>query len=242
MEIKKTDIGGTLTRERTVQRHYAISPRKPESGWRKHADRSGEKMLMGFADGKIRDAVLFEILAMKRTSSRHRHDSVEIQSGSDRRHFALPEAKPGTKVELRWAEFKPVPGVTEAKGIPFGEEGSSLTYLHKQAVLTNEDLAEVRLGDPFTWEINGKKIELYSVNLYFTKEAKEKLVKAGQPGKNQLLALLIDGRNTSTMYVNVADLSKFSQTVGSYEKPDAEGIAEGNPANDRGAEGSGVWP
>lgn len=63
--------------------------------------------------------------------------------------------------------------------------------------------------------------------MYFTKEGKQKLAKSGEPGKKKLLALLVDGRNPSMIYVDVADLSKFTQPVGFYEKNDAERIAQG---------------
>jgi acetyl esterase/lipase len=136
-------------------------------------------------------------------------------------------AKPGTKVELRWAEFKPIQGVTDNNPIPFGEEGTSPTFLHKQPVLTIEDIAEARVGKGSDWEINGKTKQIHSVTLHFTKEGQQKLVKSGEPGKSKLLALLINGSNTSTSYLDVADIAKYVQDVGIYEKPDAEGIAAG---------------
>ena len=137
----------------------------------------------------------------------------------------VPPAKPGIKIEFRWAEFKPVAGLTEDKGVPFGEEGTSLTFFHKQAALTNTDIAEARVEKGFLWEINGQKIELHCVKLYLTKVGKQKLAKSGKPGTKQLLALLVDGRNTSTFYVDVADLTNFAHGVGYYELKDAEGLA-----------------
>ena len=150
----------------------------------------------------------------------------------------VPPAMPGIKIEFRWAEFKPVAGLTEDKGVPFGEEGTSLTFFHKQAALTNADIAEARVEKGFLWEINGQKIELHCVKLYLTKEGQQKLAKSGKPGTKQLLALLVDGRNTSTFYVDVADLTNFAQGVGYYELKDAEGLAAQINATIKAARGN----
>lgn len=50
------------------------------------------------------------------------------------------------KIEFYWAEFKPVVGLTREKGVPFGEEGSSLIYLNKNPALANEDIGEARIN------------------------------------------------------------------------------------------------
>lgn len=135
-------------------------------------------------------------------------------------------AKPGIKVELRWAEFKVVPDLTLDKGVPFGEGDAPPIYLHKKAVLTNEDILEARIEGELTLG-SALKGPVYGVNLYLTEDGKKKLARAGEPGKKKLLVTVMDGRDGSAFYVDVADLSKFVQPVGYYYKDQAERLVAG---------------
>jgi hypothetical protein len=194
----------------------------------------GEKMLNAILEGqsyghpfylKSRDEKDFVPFAGMFTSK----DLADRIAATFAKADAAPAApqKPSINVELRWTEFKHIPGVTEDQGIPSGEDGTGLVYHHKQAVLTFEDVAEARMTEPFNFEINGKTTQMACVRLHFTEEAKQKLAKTGKPGTKQSLALLLDGRCTSSFFVDVADLSNFAQPVGCYEKAVAERMVAG---------------
>ena len=242
LEINKVVFGGTAVANEqfTVNFHLTKGARRRLA---ETCGPSGDKMLTAVVDGKSygspyylksRDEATFVPYAGM-FSSKATVDLIVATfatAAEDSEESALPAqkqtpAKPEIKVELRWAEFKPVPGVTEDKGVPFGEGDAPLIYYHKQAVLTNEDIAEARLEAEFTVGTGDTAMKLHSVNLYFTKEGKQKLAKSGEPGKKKLLGTLLDGRDTSTFYVDVADLSKFVQPVGFYAKKDAERIVQG---------------
>jgi dipeptidyl aminopeptidase/acylaminoacyl peptidase len=139
-----------------------------------------------------------------------------------------PLTKPSIKIELHWAEFKHVPGLTDERGIPFGEGDAAPYFLHKQAIVTNEDIAEARIEGSF---LLGMK-KLYNVKLYLTNEGKQKLARTGVPGKSKLLASVVDGnRDGGAFYVDVKDLSDFSYLIGFHEQADAERrVAEINAA------------
>lgn len=131
-----------------------------------------------------------------------------------------PES-PVMKVELYWAEFKPVAGLTRDKGVPFGEEGSSLIYLHKKAALSNEDIGEARVDGEVSAG-NGAAGKLYGVKMYLTKEGKQNLGRSGESGKKKVLVTVLDGREGSAFYVDVANLKNFVQPIGFFQKDQAE--------------------
>jgi len=139
---------------------------------------------------------------------------------------AKAEVTPRIKVELRWAEFKPVSGVTQEKGRRYSC-GDGLIYWHKNTILTNQDVADARLAGPTI--IGGfKRQEIYHVNLYLTEAGKRKLAKSGRPGAKQLLVLLLDGQDSGGAYwVNVADLGSFVPWTGGREKAAAEKLLKG---------------
>ena len=241
VEFSKTVFGvGAIANEQfTVRFHLTREARKRLA---ETCGPSGDKMLAAVVDGrrcgnpyylKSRDesdfvpfagmlsskAIVDRIVA---TFAKAAQDSEQSAPRSE-----TPPARPRIKVELHWAEFKRVSGLTVDKGTPFGEEGTSLIFLHKQAVLTIEDVAEASVGGEFTVGAGDAAKKLHGVTLYFTEEGKRKLAKSGEPGKKKLLALLLDGRNPSAFYVDVADVSNFSQPVGFYEKKDAEDMVAG---------------
>ena len=240
VEVTKTDFGGNLKEQFTVKFHLTKEARKRLA---ETCGPSGDKMLKAMIDGqsygapyylKSRDEDTFVPFAgmfsskeladrIVATFAKPAQDSNEAAPQSK----APPAAKPGMKIEFRWTEFKHVTGVTEDKGISSGEGGTSLTYLHKQAALTNADIAEARVEEGFVWEINGQKIELRCVKLNLTKEGKQKLAKSGKPGTKQSLALLVDGQCTSSFFVDVADLTTFVHPVGFYEQKEADELAAG---------------
>lgn len=134
-----------------------------------------------------------------------------------------PAAKSRIKIELHWAEFKHQPGVTDEKGFPFGEGNAPPYFLHKQAVLTNEDIADVRVGGGQV-ELAGQK--LHTVNLLLTNEGKQKLANSAASVKAKLLCSVIDGRhNGAAFYVDFQDLSNFSYFLAFRPKAEAESLA-----------------
>lgn len=227
--VNKTDFGGTAIPDPQFTLYFHLT-KEAQKRLAETCGPSGEKLLAAFVDGqrygtpyylKSRDELSFVPFAGMISSKAKVDQIVATFAQADQ------ASRPRVKLELRWAEFRHVPGLTEEKGVPFGEGDSPLTYFHKQALLTNEDIAEVRIEGEITQGVGETAKKLHGVNLYLTNEGKEKLKRAGEPGKKKLLATLIDGRNASTMYVDVADLSKFVQPVGMYERPDAERLAAG---------------
>lgn len=242
VDVHKTVFGGNVIPSEQFTIYFQLT-REARKRLAETCGPSGDKVLAAFVDGqhggnpyylKSRDessfvpfAGMFSSKAMVDRVVATFAPTAKASKDPAPRSEKPPPAGPGIKVEFRWAEFKPVRGRTEEKGVPFGEEGSSLVYLHKQAVLTNEDIAEARVGGEFTFGVGDRAKKLYGVSVYLSPEGKQKLARAGEPGTKKLLALLVDGRNTSTLYVDVADLSRFIVPVGFYEKSDAERITEG---------------
>jgi WD40 repeat protein len=246
VDVSKIVFGvGPLAQEHfTIQFHLTKEARKRLA---ETCGPGGEKMLKPMIDGESKGAPFYLksrdqdnfVPTTGMYTSKDKVDQIvatfakAAQEAKESAPQSQTPARPPRKIEIefRWAEFKQITGVTVEKGIPFGEGDAPLTYMHRRAVLTIADLAEARVEEGFNWEINGKKSRMHPVNLYLTQEGKQKLTKAGMPGTKQLLALLLDGRDTSISYVDVADLSKFSQSVAYREQKEAEElVAEINAA------------
>jgi hypothetical protein len=108
-----------------------------------------------------------------------------------------PAARPAVKVEFFWAETEPVPGVTVEKGVVWNESGGML-YLHTQPILTNKDVAEVKVTK--TVFGGSMPMELFTVHFHLTKEARKKLAASCPADGDGLLPVKIDGRQFGTPY------------------------------------------
>jgi hypothetical protein len=109
-----------------------------------------------------------------------------------------PPEKGKIKLELRWAEFRPIPGVTEEKGEPFGEGNGPLYYLHKKPALTIKAVAEAYRGG--TLEVaNG--IKVHEAVLRMTDEAKMDLTLMPEVKAKKPLMIVINGKGGSGYFV-----------------------------------------
>lgn len=124
-----------------------------------------------------------------------------------------PPAKVKAKVEFRWLENKSIPGLTEEKGIQTSET-DELSYPHLEPILTNVDIAEVRvskvklgtLGDQFT------------LNFELTKEARKKLADSCGPSGDKMLAAMVDGKyRGSPYYLKSRDEATFVPYAGFFQ-------------------------
>jgi preprotein translocase subunit SecD len=100
--------------------------------------------------------------------------------------FQVSQSK--VKIEFRLAEISPGPGLTEAK-----VDGPLQTvYLHKGAVITNEDIIEARAPE------EPNRLGGYDVIVVFTKKAGERMATITKQ-KRGLLAILINGKVVAAM-------------------------------------------
>jgi preprotein translocase subunit SecD len=121
---------------------------------------------------------------------------------------------PEVKVELRRAESKPADGLTEAKIAGTDQK----VYLHKEAEITNEDIAEAKV---ITDERKDPAIEIT-----FTKEGQKKMAKMTKDHKDKPLAILVDGKVVSAPIVK-SEVSEKALITGKFTKEEAEKIAKG---------------
>lgn len=103
--------------------------------------------------------------------------------------------RPQARVELRWVEGKPIPGVTEAEGFQSSCDPDSLVYLHSKPalVLTSAEVASTQ-HTHHDFSRNGLSSENYMVTLHLSKGARETLLAACDDQKMRLLTVLVDGR------------------------------------------------
>lgn len=131
--------------------------------------------------------------------------------------------RPTVKVEFRWAENEPIPGLTEDKGIRLSC-GKELTYLHKAPILTNQDVAKAQLK--YTDLRRNGLGELYSIDLHLTDNAIQKLAMA-KVGNRKLLVVVVDGRPLSAWMCDKSKLAEFVPRAGFLsKKAEAERIVD----------------
>lgn len=134
-----------------------------------------------------------------------------------------PPEKPKAKVEFRWLESKQIPDLTEEKGIRT-TCGDQLSYLHKQPIFSNQDVAETRLRQH---DLEGPLGVQFSVELHLTEEAKKKLATACDDNRAKLLAIIVDGKYLSSWYFDPSKRTEFLPWAGYIRsKSEAEGIVE----------------
>lgn len=114
-----------------------------------------------------------------------------------------PPARPKAKVEFRWLESKPIPGVTEENGIHISES-DVLSYPHKQPILTNEDIVEVRVSKTEFNRSGGLATDHtlvhYMLHFHLTQAALDKLAATCGKSGDKMLVASIDGRKWGAPY------------------------------------------
>src|ERR1700722_11250779 len=108
--------------------------------------------------------------------------------------------KPAVTIEIHKAETKPADGLTEAQV----EGTENKVYLHKDAALTNNDIAATQLGggDQTTLEIT------------FTDEGKKKIAKLTEDHMGKPLAIVVNGTVLAALVVRSKIEDKASISVG----------------------------
>lgn len=226
-DVVKVDVNKTVFgKDAVANEQFAIDFQLTKEARKRLAETVGAdegRLMAAMIDGqflgmpfymKSRDAENFVPYAGM-FSSKAKVDQIVATFAKVAQDSGEPLARPRVKVEFHWAEFKKVPGLTEDKGVPFGEGNAPLTYMHKKAILTPEDIAEARIGG--TIQVGDGTIDVYGVNLYLTKEGKEKLARACEPGKKKVLVSVIDGRQGgSADCVDAARIPDLVPSLGYY--------------------------
>jgi preprotein translocase subunit SecD len=130
-----------------------------------------------------------------------------------------PTDKPRMKVEFHWAEEKPTQGLTENKGVDLSCSDKK-AYLHKQAILTNQDIAAARLH-----KANGVPGDKFLIETSLTGEAGKKMARASAEHRNKSL-FLVDGKIVAAMVVK-SRLSDSVPITGYFTQAEAERIVKG---------------
>lgn len=116
--------------------------------------------------------------------------------------------------EVRLAESKPAPGLQKAK-----VEGSHrYVYLHKDVIVSNNDIAEVRAvrdGGP----------SQYAISVKFNAAGAEKMRRATEAHIGKHLAILLDGRVVMAPVIR-SSVGASAMITGNFTKAEAEETAE----------------
>ena len=123
------------------------------------------------------------------------------------------EPAPKLKLEFKRAETKAAEGLTEAK---VGDSDKTI-YLHKEADLTNDDIASARVIEDENRPV---------VEIVFTKEGAKKAAKLSEEHQDKPVAIVVDGKVITAPIIR-SKLSEKAQFTGKFTKAEAERIAKG---------------
>ncbi|HKB39301.1 MAG TPA: hypothetical protein VKD72_22880 [Gemmataceae bacterium] len=126
--------------------------------------------------------------------------------------WAPGDDQPKVKVELRLAETKSAEGLTEATVAGT----TTKVYLHKEAVITNDDIADAQA----TVDAN----KALAVEITFTKEGQKKIARATEDHKDKPLAILLDGKVISAPVIKSVITDK-AMITGNFTKGEVEQLA-----------------
>ena len=126
---------------------------------------------------------------------------------------ATADEKKDVKLEIRAAEKAPAEGLTEATV----EGTNQKIYLHKEAAITNEDIADARAarddaGNPM-------------VQITFTKEGAKKAEELTKQQKDKWIAILVDGKVVSAPMVTGV-ISEKAQITGTFTRDRVEKLVQ----------------
>jgi len=125
------------------------------------------------------------------------------------------------KFELRLAEKMPADGLDEATI----ENSNEKIYLHKEAIVTSEDLIDARVA-------SGLSNRYFEIHITFNSQGAEKMAKATRENIGKQIAVLINGKVVSAPVVRDA-ISEKAVISGAFTKEEAERIAAGIRAQHR---------
>ena len=136
-------------------------------------------------------------------------------SGIAEASVAQSAEKPRVTFELRRAEGKPAGGLTQATVAGTRDK----VYLHKEAVLTNQNIASARVAT----DVEGKP----AVEITLTEEGQKKLAKLTEDHQGKPLAILVAGKVISAPIVREKIDGDKVLIGGRFTKEEAERIAKG---------------
>lgn len=119
------------------------------------------------------------------------------------------------KFEARLAEINPKEGLVET----IDQSSGLKIYLHKEAVITNEDIAGASVAE-------NDFLGGFQINIIFTEEGANKMKKVTEENIGKMLAILFDGQVISAPSVQNRITDK-AQITGNFTKEEAERIANG---------------
>ena len=128
---------------------------------------------------------------------------------------AQPAEKSGVTFELRRAEGEPAEGLTEATVAGTKEK----VYLHKEAALTNQDIAQARA----TTDVEGKP----AVGITLTEGGRKKFAKLTEDHQGRPLAIMVAGKVVSAPIVRGKIDGDRVLLSGRFTKEEVERIAKG---------------
>jgi preprotein translocase subunit SecD len=128
------------------------------------------------------------------------------------------DASPHIRFEFRLAQFQPAPGLIESSLESGGV--SQKIYLHKEVLISNEDILDSRV-------VNGPSESIFEVEFSLTREGAERMSQATQEHKGRQIAVIVDGRVTAAPTVIDRITSDKVRVSGNYTREEAERIAKG---------------
>lgn len=130
-----------------------------------------------------------------------------------------PPAPRPVKVECYWGEGQMVPGLTVDKGVVWSESGDRL-YLHKQPVLSNQDVVKVEISKT-VFGVGALAEEHFTAKFHLTAEARKRLAETCGPRGEKMLSVFVDGRNAGhPFYLKSRDERNFVPFAGMFTSKD----------------------
>ena len=124
-----------------------------------------------------------------------------------------PPKEAGPKIEFRWLEDKPIPGLTEEKGIHISET-EELSYAHLKPILTNADIVGVKVSSVKFGGTNDPN-EHFMLTFDLTAAARKRLAETCGDSGSKMLVARVDGRQSGApFYLKSRDGEKFTPFAG----------------------------
>ncbi len=128
--------------------------------------------------------------------------------------LAYPSDGVAVRFEVRLAESKPTPGLTEAT-----VEGSKTkVYLHDTAELTGSDVADARAVE---------RDRKAAIEIVFTESARKKLASLTEKHVGKPLALLVDGKVAFAPILRAQIADGKALITGNFTLEEAQRLAKG---------------
>jgi hypothetical protein len=131
------------------------------------------------------------------------------------RPLFVSDVQAAVRFEVRLAEYRPAPGLREAK---VSDSGRSV-YLHDEIIVTNSDIESTRV-------IQGSDPSQYAVGVEFNAAGAEKMRAATGNHIGKLVAILLDGEVVMAPVIRTA-IGPSAVITGKFTRPQAEKIVNG---------------